>query len=333
MDLEEYYQYLEIMGHSRADVDTMKAKYGRSKVSDTIKLNLVCRDLGIARPSEDSSTEEINIMAKKKPSMKVPISKAAVELTLEQKIEAKMEGFAAQLSFVIGAIQKTNEILVPMAQDLGVWKSYEARMMSLLETLLAGPVVSGGIKTQLPTITSPPVSITPTQTTPITQTTPVAPVATGQIPIVGFKQVPTPVVGFQPNPMITPTPIIPQLNPMLTPTAAPIAPSNSQVKAPATRLALDGSAERGLVPADKKYSFYELVVIPSEFTEKAVKVKFQFTNQDGITLSSWDTERGQAEVWVSKKLISPDTIMKRIQAQQTFLIANWWVDKNSVPIA
>ena len=327
MILEEYYQYLEIHGHSRADVNAMKAKYDRSKVSDTIKLNLVCRDLGIARPSEDSSTEEINIMAKKKPSMKVPISKAAVELTLEQKIEAKMEGFAAQLSFVIGAIQKTNEILVPMAQDLGVWKSYEARMMSLLETLLNGPEVSGGINAQLPTIISPPISITPTQTTPITTTTPVAitPVATGQTPIVGFKQVPTPIGIPIPTPIVT--------NPMLTPTAAPITPSDNQVKAPATRLTLDGSAERGLVPADKKYSFYELVVIPSEFTEKAVKVKFQFINKDGITLSSWDTERGQAEVWVSKKLISPDTIMKRIQAQQTFLIANWWVDKNSVPIA
>ena len=253
----------------------VKEKYDQFKglIGEGIAYNLVLKDFGIEFPEFVKEKIQKELANPNKPE---PLVIAETIETDNYKNEATEAPFVAtnnnkldlkqQFRLLHKNINEIASLLKIISEDIGVWKNYQSRMISLLENLLSKNTATSSVITQ------------PTSPPPIED----------------------------------------------------ISDNSTEQTGPALRLNLDGGSEMGTAPSNKKYTFVNIIATPIEFTEKAVKITFQWiSDQDNTQKSSWDSKNNSNEIWLSKALISPNSVIKRLQVPQTIQVANWWARQNS----
>jgi len=337
---------LEKTGLSREEIKekAMELYSKHPKLRNVIRNNMLMKMLGLELPSfiQDKIDIELNqpneekIMAKKKGKVvkeptNLPKVATAANLTFETTIAAKVEGF----TYVFSSI---NDHLSSIANDVGIWKNLETRLVSLLETLLARMDSIGNVAAQSAPSPIPADILTQGQIPGVVIAPgiqpPLPPISTApQLPPLNqvISQVPQ---GLPSLPQL-PNPGLPQ-GPVGTAPLAPVAPVAN--KGPAERLQMDGSAERGTADPAKGWSFVNVIATPIEFTKsdqggfKAMNCTLIYVDKNKIQRISWDAKFNRSEIWLAKSLISPETIIKLLQVQQYVAVPNWWADKNTIPM-
>ena len=230
-------------------------------------------------------------MAKKAQEIEVPAGN-------QEPFEPNLEGIKLQMKVLMERVHVVQEGLGNLAEGVNNLKQAYFSMDNKLDTIIARIGSIGTLTAQ-----SAP------KPEPIYGVNSVEPIATIQKPVVTAPAravAPPPSVGMITQPV----------------QQAPVqGGAPGQQKQAADRLSLDGAGERGQCDGSKGWPYETLTINPIEFTDAAIKVTFP---------GSWNAERNKNEVWLAKKLISPESVIYRLQQPQTINVVNWWIRKNSV---
>ena len=234
-------------------------------------------------------------MAKKAQEIEVPAGN-------QEPFEPNVEGIKLQMKVLMERVHVVQEGLGNLAEGVNNLKQAYFSMDNKLDTIIAR---IGSIGTLTAQSAPKPAQITITEQPPQTIT---------PMEYKPFKVVTAPARAVAPPPsggMMT--------QPVQQAPVQGGAPG--QQKQAADRLSLDGAGERGQCDGSKGWPYETLTINPIEFTDAAIKVTFP---------GSWNAERNKNEVWLAKKLISPESVIYRLQQPQTINVVNWWIRKNSV---